>query len=152
MQRIRSFTCVDWSGFRDALVQQVNALLRGSDSVLILDESAIARKGTASAGVARQRSGRQGKLDNRHVEGALCRQGQASLFDTRSNLPRAWIEDPKRWVMAAVPEAERCYLSIKPAGLESRAVAWPTAGSPSMAATARSRSFCVGSQTGANVS
>ncbi|EGW22265.1 hypothetical protein Mettu_1070 [Methylobacter tundripaludum SV96] len=36
-----------------------DALLGGSESVLIFDESAFAKKGTASAGVARQWNGRR---------------------------------------------------------------------------------------------
>ncbi|MGH8475388.1 MAG: transposase [Methylococcales bacterium] len=45
---------VDWAGFGDQLARETNAWLGGPESVLILDESAFAKKGAASAGVARQ--------------------------------------------------------------------------------------------------
>jgi SRSO17 transposase len=40
--------------------------LGGPESVLIFDESAFAKKGMASTGVARQWNGRRGKVD-RHM-------------------------------------------------------------------------------------
>ena len=68
---------VDWSGFRDTLAQHINALGRASVSVLILDESAIAKEGAASADVAHQWNGGKGKLDN-------CRKGGPGRFATKA--------------------------------------------------------------------
>ena len=67
MQHMLTEGCVDWQGFGRQLAQEANQLLGGSDAVLIFDESGFAKKGEASAGVARQWNGRLGKVDNCQV-------------------------------------------------------------------------------------
>ncbi|MEQ6340127.1 MAG: transposase [Gammaproteobacteria bacterium] len=47
-------------------------LAGGEQSVLLLDESAFAKKGESSAGVARQWNGRLGKVDNCQMGGRRC--------------------------------------------------------------------------------
>ena len=63
---------VDWKGLTGEIARQADALLGGDDSALILDESAFAKKGRASAGVARQWNGRLGKVDNAQVGVFFC--------------------------------------------------------------------------------
>lgn len=61
MQHMLTSGAIDWYGFGKQIAHETNALLGGSDAVLIIDESACAKKGAASAGVARQCNGRLGK-------------------------------------------------------------------------------------------
>ena len=58
---------VDWDGLSGEVARQADALLGDEQAALILDESAFAKKGTASAGVARMWNGRLGKVDNSQV-------------------------------------------------------------------------------------
>jgi SRSO17 transposase len=84
-------------------------LLGGDDAVLILDESGFAKKGEASAGVARQWNGRLGKVDNSQVGvfTALCRGEMSCLIDGHLYLPQFWVSDPERCKQAAIPKAEQ---------------------------------------------
>src|SRR3954468_10050113 len=61
----------------------------------VLDESAFAKKGVHSAGVARQHDGRLGKEDNCQVGGFLVGATPAgtALLDHRLYLPEPWCED-----------------------------------------------------------
>ena len=76
---------VDWDGLSGEVARQADALLGDEQAALILDESAFAKKGTASAGVARMWNGRLGKVDNSQVGvfSALCRDQRVTLLDTR---------------------------------------------------------------------
>jgi SRSO17 transposase len=111
MQHMLTTECVNWVGLTRQLAVETDALLGGDESVAILDESAMAKKGTASAGVARQWNGRMGKVDNSQVGVymALCKGDMASLFDTRLYLPSAWLSDPKRCCQAAIPHDAQVY-------------------------------------------
>ena len=64
-------------------------------TVGVIDESAFAKKGTHSAGVARQHNGRLGKEDNCQVGVFLIgvTPAGAALLDHRLYLPAAWCED-----------------------------------------------------------
>jgi len=113
MQHMLSSECVDWAGLGDAVAVQADALAGREDAVFILDESAHAKKGEASAGVARQWNGRLGKVENSQVGvfAALCRGDMATLVDGRLYLPKVWVDDPARCERAAIPAAERVYRS-----------------------------------------
>lgn len=95
-------------------------LLGRKDAVAIMDESSMAKKGTASAGVARQWNGRLGKADNSQVGVymALCRGEMSSLFSTRLYLPKLWVADAKHCDKAAIPELERVHRSKSELALE----------------------------------
>jgi SRSO17 transposase len=67
MQRLLGGARWDAEALRDALLRCVAALLGVADGVLIVDETGFAKKGSASAGVARQYSGTLGKVDNCQV-------------------------------------------------------------------------------------
>jgi SRSO17 transposase len=75
MQHMLTEGVADWAGFGEQVASETDALLGGSDAVLILDESGFAKKGEASAGVARQWNGRLGKVDN-------CQVGVFATFRT----------------------------------------------------------------------
>lgn len=113
MQHMLSSGSVKWAQMGNELAAQANALLGGERSVFIIDESAFAKKGMASAGVARQWNGRLGKVDNSQVGvfAALCRGEMATLVDARLYLPQKWLDEPERCEEAAIPEAERVYRS-----------------------------------------
>jgi SRSO17 transposase len=113
MQHMLTSKCVDWAGLRDAVAAEANALLGSEEAVLIIDESGFAKKGEASAGVARQWNGRLGKVDNSQVGvfAALCRGEMSCLIDHRLYLPQSWVADPKRCKQAVIPKAEQVYRS-----------------------------------------
>ena len=113
MQHMLTQGSVDWDGFGRQIAQEANELLGGSNAVLIFDESAFAKKGEASAGVARQWNGRLGKVDNCQVGvfATLCRGDMATLIDTRLYLPEDWCNDEARCQKAAIPKDKRPFFS-----------------------------------------
>ncbi len=113
MQHMLTEGAVDWDGFGEQIARETDALLGGTESVLIFDESGFAKKGHSSAGVARQWNGRMGKVDNCQVGvfATLCRGEMASLIDTRLYLPEDWANDPERCEKAAIPPHAQCFQS-----------------------------------------
>lgn len=113
MQHMLTEGRVDWDGLGRQIALQANAQLGGRDAVLIFDESGFAKKGEASAGVARQWNGRLGKVDNCQVGvfATLCRGDMATLIDTRLYLPEDWCQDEVRCQQAAIPKDQREFLS-----------------------------------------
>jgi len=103
------------------VTREANAALGGHpDSGLIIDESGVTKKGTHSAGVARQYNGRLGKIDNCQVgvHAALSRGAEACLLGSRLYLPKAWTEDPKRCAAVGIPEAHRRHRTKQALALE----------------------------------
>jgi SRSO17 transposase len=73
--------------------------------VLILDETGFLKKGTHSAGVARQSTGTAGRIENSQVGVFLAyasRHGTAFL-DRALYLPKEWTDDPARCKKAGIP-------------------------------------------------
>ena len=95
----------DRVGVRRQLTADANAHFDYS-SALVIDESAVAKKGIKSAGVARQWNGRLGKTDNSQVGvfAAVTRNRIAALVDGELFVPEAWFDDPKRCKEAGIPE------------------------------------------------
>ena len=90
------------------------------DRFIVVDESAMAKKGKKSVGVARQWCGRLGKVDNCQV-GVFTALGcgeEATLIDERLYLPKEWVNDPKRCEQAGIPEQERLFRSKAQLALE----------------------------------
>jgi len=133
MQHMLTSNAIDWEGLEEQIAHKTNMLLGGTDSVLIIDESAFEKKGTSSAGVARQWNGRLGKVDNCQVGvfASLCRGDMASLIDARMYLPRHWVADSARCNKAAIPQAYQRYQSKSTIAL-------------SMVETAKARGVCFG--------
>jgi len=88
------------------LAVQVGQRIGEVDAVIVFDPSAFAKKGTKSVGVARQWSGRQGKVDNCQVGiymGYVSRREHA-LVNMRLYLPEEWTKDRARSRAAGVPD------------------------------------------------
>ncbi len=97
-----------WSadGVRDDLRTYVVEHLGESAAVLVVDETGFLKKGTKSAGVARQYSGTAGRVENCQIGVFLVyatRRGRTFL-DRELYLPRAWATAPERRAVAGVPE------------------------------------------------
>jgi SRSO17 transposase len=98
----------DWDPdeVRDDLRGYVAETLGDPEAVLILDETGFLKKGTHSAGVARQYTGTAGRIENAQVGVFLAyasRHGTAFL-DRALYLPKEWADDPARCKKAGVPE------------------------------------------------
>jgi SRSO17 transposase len=108
----------DHRAVMDRVAQDASALLGGAaPTSLLIDETSFIKKGKESAGVARQWSGRLGKVDNCQVAvfGVLSAGARALPVDSRLYLPAEWIEDPARCRKAGIPAAESAELRTKPA-------------------------------------
>jgi SRSO17 transposase len=93
----------------DELRRHVHTEIAHPEAVLVLDPSAVAKKGNDSCGVQRQWCGRLGKIDNCQIGvflGYVSRRGQA-LVGRQLYLPQEWAEDPGRRKKAHVPESVR---------------------------------------------
>jgi len=93
------------SGVRRQLIADANAHF-GHASALVIDESAFAKKGDMSAGVARQWNGRLGKTDNSQVGvfAAVVRDRVAALVEGELYVPEEWFADAARCQEAGLPE------------------------------------------------
>src|SRR5699024_4351444 len=98
----------DWDpdALRDDLQGYVVRHLGERDGVLIIDETGSLKKGTRSAGVARQYSGTAGRIENCQIGVFLTYATSAgcTFVDRELYLPKAWTEDPGRCAAAGVPE------------------------------------------------
>src|SRR5918992_1327107 len=98
----------DWDpdALRDRLRTYVTDYLADPDAVGVLDETGFLKKGTHSAGVARQYSGTAGRIENCQVGVFLAyatSRGQ-TLLDRELYLPKAWTTDRDRCQAAGIPE------------------------------------------------
>jgi SRSO17 transposase len=104
----------DDAPLRRVLVEKAEALVGGPDAVLVVDDTALPKKGTwqrccQAVGVARQYCGALGKQANCQVLVSLTlAQGEVPVpLGLRLFLPDAWTEDPDRCAAAGVPEEHR---------------------------------------------
>ena len=90
------------------LAERADALLGGPEAVLVIDDTALPKKGDLSVGVARQYCGVVGKRANCQALVSLTlAQGEVPLpVALRLFLPDTWTQDPQRCARAGVPEAE----------------------------------------------
>jgi SRSO17 transposase len=97
----------DWDpdAVRDDLRAYVTEGLRDPQAVLIVDEIGFLKKGTKSAGVARQSTGTAGRAENCQVGVFLAYAGRhgTAFLDRALYLPEGWTEDPGRCAAAGVP-------------------------------------------------
>ena len=114
MQRL--LTGSDWNAdevcedLRDYVVDR----LGDPGAVLVVDETGFLKKGTRSAGVARQYSGTAGRIENCQVGVFLgyAAPGGRTFLDRELYLPKAWAEDRDRCRDAGI--AEEVEFATKP--------------------------------------
>src|ERR687886_1276484 len=88
------------------LAEQADRLVGGPQAVLVIDDTALPKKGTLSVGVARQYCGQLGKQANCQALVSLTLAGQEVPLPVglRLFLPEEWIKEPERCAAAGVPE------------------------------------------------
>src|SRR5829696_2942437 len=91
------------------LAERADRLLGGPEAVLMIDDTALPKKGDLSVGVARQYCGALGKRANCQalVSLTLARGEVPIPVALRLLLPEEWTCKPKRCARAGVPEAAR---------------------------------------------
>jgi len=98
MQRLLSTADWDPDGVRDDLAGYVVKHLGDPGGVLIIDETGFLKKGTKSAGVARQCSGTAGRIENCQIGVFVTYATPAgrTFLDRELYLPKAWTDDRER--------------------------------------------------------
>jgi SRSO17 transposase len=105
-QRVLSHVQWDEAAARDLCRAYVVEFLADREAVLIVDETGFLKKGTTSAGVARQYSGTAGRIENCQIGVFLAYasgKGHA-LIDRELYLPKEWVENPTRCKAAGIPK------------------------------------------------
>ena len=104
MQRLLNHA--DWNAdaVRDDLRNYVVAHLGDDAAVLVVDETGFLKKGSKSAGVARQYSGTAGRIENCQVGVFLAYATGAgrTFVDRELYLPKSWIADRTRCAEAGI--------------------------------------------------
>ncbi|MGW4720949.1 IS701 family transposase [Nocardia sp. NPDC004260] len=115
MQRLLNFYAWDVDGLRDDVRSAVVEVLGdGEQGVLIVDETGFVKKGTKSAGVARQYSGTAGRIENSQIGVFLAYaspRGRA-LIDRELYVPKEWMGDRERCRAAGIADAVK--MATKP--------------------------------------
>jgi len=106
MQRL--LATADWNPdrVRDDLRDYVVEHLGDPEAVLVVDETGFLKKGSRSAGVARQYSGTAGRVENCQIGVFLGYASPAgrTFLDRELYLPKAWAQDRPRCEQAAVAQ------------------------------------------------
>jgi SRSO17 transposase len=115
MQRLLNFYAWDAEGVRDDVrAVVVEALGDAEHGVLIVDETGFIKKGTKSAGVARQYSGTAGRIENSQVGvfAAYASSQGRGLIDRELYIPKEWFTDRDRCRAAGI--ADEVEFATKP--------------------------------------
>src|SRR5258708_5711856 len=107
MQRLLNAADWDAEAVRDDLRAYVVEHLADTRSgVLVIDETGFLKKGTKSAGVARQYSGTAGRRENQQIGVFLLYASErgAAFIDRALYLPDAWMGDAARRAEAHIPD------------------------------------------------
>lgn len=91
----------------EVLLEKVDALVGGNDAHLIIDDTALVKKGERSVGVARQYCGQLGKNANCQalVSVTLARDEMPVPVALRLYMPQSWIDDAPMRRECGVPES-----------------------------------------------
>src|SRR4029453_16765346 len=91
------------------LLNQADRLVGGDDAVLVIDDTAVPKKGEHSVGVAAQYASALGKTANCQtlVSLTLARREVPVMIALRLFLPENWTSDPARMKRAGVPVEHR---------------------------------------------
>jgi SRSO17 transposase len=106
MQRLLATADWDADEVRDDVRDYVVEHLGDPAGVLVVDETGFLKKGTKSAGVARQYSGTAGRIENCQIGVFLGYATPAgrTFLDRELYLPKTWAEDRQRRAEARVDE------------------------------------------------
>jgi SRSO17 transposase len=106
MQRLLNAAQWDANVVRDQLRAYVVEQLAEPDGVLVLDETGFLKKGTYSAGVARQYSGTAGRIENQQIGVFLAYSSTrgTAFIDRELYLPEEWTQDRTRCRAAGIPD------------------------------------------------
>jgi SRSO17 transposase len=96
-----------------ALLVEADRMVGGADAWLIVDDTALPKKGAHSVGVAPQYASSLGKTANCQslVSLTLASREVPVMVGLRLFLPESWTDDPARMARARVPEDRRAALS-----------------------------------------
>ena len=103
----------DSAPLEEELRRQADALVGGTDAWLIIDDTALPKKGRASVGLAPQYASAPGKNANCQtlVSVTLASSEVPVMIGLRLFLPESWTSDAARMDRAKVPEEARSYRS-----------------------------------------
>jgi len=109
LQHFLASTAWDDAPLRRLLVERADALVGGSDAVLVIDDTALPKQGRHSVGVARQYCGCLGKRANCQVLVSLTlARGEVPVpIGLQLFLPEGWTADNERCARVGVPEEHR---------------------------------------------
>lgn len=95
----------DAAPLEEELVRQADQLVGGRDAVLVIDDTALPKKGDHSVGVAPQYATALGKTANCQtlVSLTLARDEVPVMVALQLFLPESWTSDPARMEKAGVP-------------------------------------------------
>jgi SRSO17 transposase len=99
----------DEAPLEEELVVQADKLIGGPQAILVIDDTALPKKGSHSVGVAPQYASALGKNANCQalVSLTLARNEVPVMIGLRLFLPESWIGDADRMAKAGVPERRR---------------------------------------------
>jgi len=99
----------DAAPLEEALLAEADRMVGGADAWLIIDDTALPKKGACSVGVAPQYASSLGKTANCQsmVSLTLASHEVPVMVGLRLFLPESWTGDPRRMVQARVPEDRR---------------------------------------------
>ena len=105
----------DTAPFENRLLAEANRLVGDAQGFLVIDDTALPKKGRHSVGVAPQYASSQGKTANCQslVSVTLASREVPVMVGLRLFLPESWTDDPVRMKRARVP-AERQVAMSKP--------------------------------------
>jgi SRSO17 transposase len=99
----------DWDAeeVRDELRRYVVDHLGQQGGLLIVDETGFLKKGTKSAGVARQYSGTAGRRENQQIGVFVAYASEAgcAFIDRELYVPQEWFDAPARCEVAGIPSS-----------------------------------------------
>jgi SRSO17 transposase len=109
VQRLLDEAEWDADEVRDELRRYVVDHLGQQGGILIVDETGFLKKGTKSAGVARQYSGTAGRRENQQIGVFVAYASEAgcAFIDRELYIPQEWFDDPARCQEAGIPPSRR---------------------------------------------
>ena len=103
----------DAAPLEKALLAEADRMVGGANAWLIVDDTALPKKGSHSAGVAPQYASSLGKTANCQslVSLTLASREVPVMLRLRLFLPEGWTSNPERMAQARIPEDRRAALS-----------------------------------------